>query len=512
MVALKTMVLVCAWGAAGDTVLLDFSAKWCGPCRQMEPTIRRLASEGYAVRQVDIDQHRQLAAQYGVTQVPCFVLVSGGREVARSVGAQSYGELVQMFARAEQQLSPPTSRPSQPDMMAAPPAEVFRGQSPDRPGGRLRERMAEMFSGSRGGAADAYPPPPAGAASPPLAMSEGGIPNLPKQQQDFAIDDGPRRDPSARFEQAPGQAGPENASQRSSQQRALRASVRLTVESPSGNDIGSGTIIDVHGREALVVTCGHIFRESAGKGPITVEFCGLPGAAAVPGEVISYDASRRDIALVAIRPQVPVEAVGVAPEGFRIAERQPVFSVGCDNGGPARVIDSHVSGIDRYVGPPNIEVSGQPTQGRSGGGLFSAEGLLIGICNAADPADDEGIYAALSTVHEQLAQAGLRQLFASADRPRAAVPSPPRFSGRTAPFASAGDRNGGTESSGDAGMEIILIMRPQDGQTGRSEALTIRNPSRELLDMMRRESSQATAGASGAGEFGGRIVRGQSGS
>ena len=67
---------------------------------------------------------------------------------------------------------------------------------------------------------------------------------------------------------------------------------------------------------------------------------------------------------------------------------------------------------DKYLGPPNIEVGGLPVQGRSGGGLFSNEGLVIGVCNAADPEDNEGLYAALPSIHQQLDDAGLSFVYA----------------------------------------------------------------------------------------------------
>src|SRR5207248_11561214 len=49
----------------------------------------------------------------------------------------------------------------------------------------------------------------------------------------------------------------------------------------------------------------------------------------------------------------------------------------------------------------NVQVAGQPVVGRSGGGLFSADGMVIGVCNAAEPVDREGLFAALGSIQDR---------------------------------------------------------------------------------------------------------------
>jgi hypothetical protein len=345
----------------------------------------------------------------------------------------------------------------------------------------------------RRGDAERYPPP--GVDSTGVPFPESTTPDAPYPEAQR-----PAYAPEAERHAVQETAGDTGGSQLSPHERALRSTVRLTVETSNFKDIATGTIIDTHGDEALVVTCGHVFRDSAGKGEITVEFCGVPGASPVKGQLITYDASHRDIALVAIRPGAAVTTMRVAPEGFAVHERMSVFSVGCNNGGPATVAESRVSGINRYLGPPNIEVSGEPVQGRSGGGLFSADGLLIGICNAADHGSNEGIYGALTTIHEQLAQIGLNRLFdprlaqnepREPRQPPPAQPSAPLLphlppAMPTSASAIAADYR--EPAGGD--VEVIFIVRPRDG-SGHGDTLTIRNPSPELLRMMQRESQQA---------------------
>jgi S1-C subfamily serine protease len=74
-------------------VLYDFYADWCGPCRQMSAAIDRLATDGYAVERINVDQQPALARQYAVTSIPCFVVLEHGKEIDRIVGQTSVERL-----------------------------------------------------------------------------------------------------------------------------------------------------------------------------------------------------------------------------------------------------------------------------------------------------------------------------------------------------------------------------------------------------------------------------------
>jgi hypothetical protein len=181
----------------------------------------------------------------------------------------------------------------------------------------------------------------------------------------------------------------------------IAVTVRLRIEDPDGHSCGSGTIIDARQGQALILSCGHIFRDSRGQGKITVDLFGPTPVAGIPGELVCYD-DKSDVGLVAIPIRGPLTVARVAPAGHRVEQGDPVYTAGCDNGQPPTVRRTHVTSLNRYAGPPNLQVAGMPVQGRSGSGLFSPDGLVIGVCNAADPSDREGFYAALESIHSQL--------------------------------------------------------------------------------------------------------------
>jgi len=71
-------------------VLIDFWATWCAPCKAISPLVHQLAEEQggkLKVVKVDVQNHRRTAAHFGVTNIPTLVVVKGGKEVGRKVGA-----------------------------------------------------------------------------------------------------------------------------------------------------------------------------------------------------------------------------------------------------------------------------------------------------------------------------------------------------------------------------------------------------------------------------------------
>jgi thiol-disulfide isomerase/thioredoxin len=380
--------------AQGDVVLLDFAASWCGPCRQMAPIIGEITAAGWVVRHVDADHEPDLIRRFAVTGVPCYVLLVRGEEVGRINGATTHAELERLLAKSRQPLG----------LAAAPIAAAA-------PAGPTLPRVPGIPLPAAAATAPLALEPPAAPRKIPGAVIRGPAP-IPLAEPAIA------HDPTRLAAATPPGALPDRSQALSPETRAtlerrlLQATARLRVDDAQGMSWGTGTVIDCRQGEALILTCGHIFRDSDGKGRVEVDLFGQQGTRGVAGQVVGYDLTR-DLALVSVFTDQPIEAVRVGGPDCDTAAGDAVVTVGCNGGDDPTLHYSQINGVDKYLGPANVQVAGQPVQGRSGGGLFTLDGTLIGVCNAADPADNEGLYAALPAIHEQLDEAGLAFVYRS---------------------------------------------------------------------------------------------------
>jgi len=366
----------------GDVVLLDFSASWCGPCRAMAPVVQGIEQAGWPVRHIDVDQEHDLVRRFGVSGVPCYILLVKGHQVGRIDGATTQRELEGLLAKGLQTGRPQTPLPPTSEAAGSvagiPLATTVATEAlPTQTPPQRHARDAAILTATQ----------PARAPVGPTALA--------------ALEESP-----APAQLAAPATMPAVTDQAMVQSQLLAATARLQVQDPEGSSRGTGTVIDCRQGEALILTCAHIFRDSGGEGRIAVDLFGSDETRGLAGQLVAWDLDR-DVALVSVFTDAEITPARVAGPERELAVGEHVASVGCDGGADPTVHFSQITAVDKYLGPPNVQVAGQPVPGRSGGGLFDLNGSLIGVCNAADPADQEGLYAALQAVHEQLDDAGL---------------------------------------------------------------------------------------------------------
>lgn len=435
--------------AVGETVLLEFTTQNCGPCRRMRPVVQQLAAEGYAVREVDASSHPQAATDYRVTGFPTFIVLVDRREYARLEGGTDHRTLVEMIHRAT------AIAAQQKQHVAADPTVNPFDQAP----------------------------PPASSQGAPLgnqqiapAVASAATPNpfslIP------ATNDGP-----APAQTVAAQSGPVSPPANGGAGKLVDATVRLSIADAQGKSTGTGTIIDARQGKALVLTCGHLFRESKGQGVVDVTLFrnGAQGAEQIgsaQAQVIDFDLDR-DLALICFETTSPVAVTPLAPRGSALAVEAPVTSVGCGHGANPTPWETRITDVNRYQGHANVEAARAPEEGRSGGGLFNAAGQLIGVCFAADPQRNEGLYASIDSIYQKLDALNLTATLQtppnSASQPTEPTPQMPQIAATQAPaqFAVRGQSPSPTPSviGADAAHAFAGVSNPQQASSAATPAM-----------------------------------------
>jgi thiol-disulfide isomerase/thioredoxin len=343
--AALVLALLCLPTASQDApVLLDFHAEWCGPCKQMRPAVEQLMDRGYPVKSVDIDRSKPLAEKYGIEQVPTFVVVApDGRELGRVSGARPAAELAELYNEASNQLARSRPRP-----------EAEREEAEDEDG---------------------------------TAEDDEALPANPKPWQTV---------------------------------------VRIKIKAPRAVGFGSGTIIRSTPEETIILTCAHIFHiDGARQQPPPSKFPykihvdlfdgqlhGLKPAQVHPqeenlvGQAIDYDFAT-DVGLIRIRPGRKLPASLVVPPDWAPKKGMKLTTVGCSEGHDATAWTTYITnprfkGLVGRTSYEAIECLHDPKQGRSGGGLYTLDGYVAGVCDFAEPRGKRGLYASPRSIHRLL--------------------------------------------------------------------------------------------------------------
>ena len=81
------------------TVLLDFYADWCGPCRMVAPVVEEIAKErdDVLVGKINVDENPELANTFGVFSIPTLVVMKNGEVVRQEAGARPKAMILDML-------------------------------------------------------------------------------------------------------------------------------------------------------------------------------------------------------------------------------------------------------------------------------------------------------------------------------------------------------------------------------------------------------------------------------
>lgn len=327
--------------AIGDSIqILDFTAAWCKPCQTMRPELERLKRQGYPIREIDIDKSPRLAERFGVEAVPTFIVVDeSGNELGRLSGARPAEELARLY-----------------DSALAKREESAAGSLAREPGTTRAEPTYKPW------------------------------------------------------------------------ETVVRIKVLNHLARPRGTvGYGSGTIIYSDEQESIILTCAHIFhveelrsKVPPAKFPLKVRVDLFDGKLSggetpqvrttevdIPAEVIDYDFAG-DVGLIRIRPGRKLPYSRVVAPGWEPRPKMQLTTMGCSGGKDATAWTTYVTRTLIRLQTPNglydaTECSSPPMQGRSGGGLFTLDGLVAGVCDFNDgPRGEHGLYASPRTIHRLL--------------------------------------------------------------------------------------------------------------
>ena len=79
----------------GKTILVDFYADWCGPCKMMGSVLENINS--IDILKINVDEHEDIARQFGIMSIPTIMIFKNGQEATKIVGYRSQDEIEQII-------------------------------------------------------------------------------------------------------------------------------------------------------------------------------------------------------------------------------------------------------------------------------------------------------------------------------------------------------------------------------------------------------------------------------
>ena len=81
------------------TVLIDFYADWCGPCKILSPIVEEVAKENADVKvgKINVDSEQEIAMEYKVMSIPTLVVIKEGKEINRAIGIIEKSEILTLL-------------------------------------------------------------------------------------------------------------------------------------------------------------------------------------------------------------------------------------------------------------------------------------------------------------------------------------------------------------------------------------------------------------------------------
>jgi thiol-disulfide isomerase/thioredoxin len=384
LLALLTATNAPSSDAVDTPVLLDFHAEGCAPCRQVRGAVNELIRNRYPVKSIDIGKDSDVAARYGVDRVPTFIVVDGaGQELGRTSGPQSAPALAKFYLAAKAKAQPPEN--------------------------------SNAHVGTREGSRD----------------DSDDDDDEPARIRPGSRRDDPDDRPEAETRRSQSLVNPHPA----------ETVVRIKIIGPHSTGFGSGTIIHSTPDQSLILTCAHIFKlegrhqASPDRFPRKIVIDLFDGKLrgtnvrqvgyleSVEGEAVDYDFTR-DVGLIRIRPGRKLPASRVVPAHWEPKSKplpMKMLTLGCSEGHDAtawytKILNPRMQGLAGNPAYEAIECWNAPKEGRSGGGLFTTDYYIAGVCNFAEPRGNHGLYATPRSIYRILDRNNLMALYAPVNR------------------------------------------------------------------------------------------------